>query len=186
MPNSDGSIMVAIFPEPEPSLVDYLAEEQMAVVMDVTTAIRNIRGEMNIAPAAKVEAMAYGPDNLVGLLEAHADYIKDLAKVSKLEVRRDGVRPRMAASAVVQEIELFVPLEGILDFEEESRRLQKEISKLEPELARSKNKLANNGFLTRAPADIVDKERDKVERLSGKLEKLQRQLERLVKLSAEG
>jgi len=182
LPNSDGSIMAAVFPEPAQSLVDHQAEEQMAVVADVTTAIRNIRGEMNIAPAAKVEAKAYGPDNLVGLLEAHGDYIKDLARLSTLEARRDGERPRMAASAVVRELEIFVPLEGVLDFAEESRRLQKEIGKLEPELARSKKKLTNDEFLARAPAEVVAKERDKLERLSSKLEKLQTQLERLIEL----
>jgi len=186
LPNSAGSIMAAVFPEPAQSLVDHQAEEQMAVVTDVTTAIRNIRGEMNIAPAAKVEAKAYGPDSLVDLLEAHGDYIKDLARLSTLEARRSGERPRMAASAVVRELEIFVPLEGVLDFAEESRRLQKEISKLEPELARSKKKLTNDEFLARAPAEVVAKERDKLERLGSKLEKLQTQLERLIELSGEG
>jgi len=178
--------MAAVFPEPAQSLADHRAEEQMAVVADVTTAIRNIRGEMNIAPAAKLAAVAYGPDSLVSLLEAHGDYIKDLARLSTLEARRDGERPRMAASAVVRELEIFVPLEGVLDFAEESRRLQKEISKLEPELARSKKKLTNDEFLARAPAEVVDKERDKLERLGSKLEKLQTQLERLIELSGEG
>jgi valyl-tRNA synthetase len=186
LPDSDGSIMVAGFPEIEQSLVDQEAEDHMAVVMDVTTAIRNIRGEMNIAPAAEIKAVAYGPDNLVGLLETHCDYIKDLAKLSTLEVRRGGEKPRLAASAVVRELELFVPLERILNFEEESNRLQKEISKLAPELARSKQKLANDAFLTRAPEDIVAKERDKFERLGSKLGKLQTQLERIIKLSVEG
>jgi valyl-tRNA synthetase len=182
LPDVDGSIMVAVFPEPDQSLLDLEAVEQMAVVMDVTTAIRNIRGEMNIAPAAEVEAIAYGPDNLAGFLQAHVGYIKDLARLSTLDVRREGERPRVAASAVVGELELFVPLAGVLDLEEESRRLQKEISKLEPELARSNKKLANDEFLTRAPAQIVAKERTKLERLGSKLEKLQKQLERLKKL----
>ena len=87
---------------------------------------------------------------------------------------------------MVGELELFVPLEGILDFEEESNRLRKEIGKLEPELTRSKKKLTNEEFLARAPADIVAKERDKLERLGGKLDKLQTQLERLIDLSGEG
>jgi valyl-tRNA synthetase len=92
----------------------------------------------------------------------------------------------MAASAVVRELELFVPLEGVLDLEEENRRLQKEISKLEPELARTQNKLANDAFLSRAPADIVAKEKNKLERLGGKLDKLQAQLEKVKKISGGG
>ena len=186
LPNSEGSIMVADFPRPDESLVDRQAEEQMAVVMDVTTAIRNIRGEMNIAPAAQVDAVVFGPDHLTGIVQTHGHYVKDLARLSGLEMHKDGKRPRVAASAVVRELELFVPLEHVLDFTDESQRLQKEISKLEPELARSKKKLANKEFLDRAPEDVVSKERDKFERLGDKLNKLQRQLERLTKISSGG
>jgi valyl-tRNA synthetase len=186
MPNEEGSIMVADFPEPDESLVDRQAEEEMAVVMDVTTAIRNIRGEMNVAPAAQVEAVIFGPDSLTGIVQTHGHYIEDLARLSSLKMQRNGERPKVAASAVVRELELFVPLEGVLDFEEESQRLKKEISKLEPELARSKKKLANNQFLNRAPEDVVAKEREKFERLADKLNKLQRQLERLRKISYGG
>jgi valyl-tRNA synthetase len=85
---------------------------------------------------------------------------------------------------VIGDLELYVPLEGVLDFAEETQRLKKEMRKLEPELARSQNKLADDAFLSRAPGDVIDKEKDKLERLSGKLNKLQTQLERLMELSA--
>jgi valyl-tRNA synthetase len=186
LPDHEGSIMVAEFPRRDESLVDRPGEEQMAVMMDVTTAIRNIRGEMNVAPAAQVDTMVFGPDSLTSIVKTHSHYIEDLARLSSLEVVQDGERPRVAASAVVRELELFVPLEGVLDFKEENRRLQKEISKLEPELARTRKKLTNDAFLKRAPADIVAKEKDKLERLRGKLDKLQAQLDKLAKLSGEG
>jgi valyl-tRNA synthetase len=185
LPDHEGSIMVAEFPRRDESLVDRLGEEQMAVMMDVTTAIRNIRGEMNVAPAAQVDTVVFGPHSLTSIVKTHSHYIEDLARLSSLEVVQDGERPRVAASAVVRELELFVPLEGVLDFKEENRRLQKEIGKLEPELARTRKKLTNDAFLTRAPADIVAKEKEKLERLRGKLEKLQAQLEKLTKLSGE-
>jgi valyl-tRNA synthetase len=174
--------MLADFPKADESIIDRQAEEQMAVVMDVTTALRNIRGEMNIAPATQVDAVVFGPDSLTSIVQAHSHYIKDLARLANLGLQRDGKRPRVAASAVVRELELFVPLEGVLDFKEESQRLQKEISKLEPELARSQKKLANKEFLDRAPEDVVAKERDKFGRLGDKLHKFQRQLERLTKI----
>ncbi len=186
LPNTEGSIMMAEFPRRDESLMDRQAEREMAIIMDVTTAFRNIRGEMNIAPGAQVDAMVFGPESLTSLVKVHAHYIEDLARLSTLWVHGDGERPRVAASAVVRELELFVPLEGVLDFKEESRRLQKEISKLEPEMSRSQKKLANKQFLTRAPADVVAKEKEKFERLGGKLNKLQKQLERLMKISAGG
>ena len=185
LPDHEGSIMVAEFPRRDESLVDRPGEEQMAVMMDVTTAIRNIRGEMNVAPAAQVDTVVFGPNRLTSIVKTYSHYIEDLARLSSLEVVQDGERPRVAASAVVRELELFVPLEGVLDFKEENRRLQKEIGKLEPELARTRKKLTNDAFLTRAPADIVAKEKEKLERLRGKLEKLQAQLEKLTKLSGE-
>jgi valyl-tRNA synthetase len=183
LPGNEGSIMVAAFPRPDKTLVDRQGNEQVAVVMDVTTAIRNIRGEMNVAPAAQVEAMVFGPESLTTIITTHGHYIEDLARLSALELVREGERPRVAASAVVRELELFVPLEGVLDFKEENRRLQKEISKLEPELARTQKKLANDAFLSRAPADIVTKEKNKLERLGSKLDKLQAQLEKVKKIS---
>ena len=178
--------MTASFPDAEDSFVDNQVEEQMAVIREVITAIRNIRGEMNVPPAVQVEATIFGPDTLTGLLELYGDYVSDLANLSTLGVGRDGEPPRMAASAVIGELEVFVPLKGVLDVKEESSRLQKEISKLESELDRTRKKLANNDFLTRAPEDIVAKQRDKFVRLGGKLEKLLTQLNTLMKLSAEG
>lgn len=179
LPVNGGSIMTAAFPQFDPSLVDPQAEEEMAVIMGVTTAIRNIRGEMNISPAAQLDALVYGPEQLLKVLEAHASSVRDLAKLSQLTLRREGERPRLAASAIVQKLEIFLPLEGVLDFQEETRRLQKEIGKVEPELARTKKKLANEDFLGRAPAEVVAKEREKSERLGAKLQKFQEQLHRL-------
>jgi valyl-tRNA synthetase len=178
-----GSIMSAAFPQADPTLIDPQAEEEMALIMGVTTAIRNIRGEMNISPAAQLEAVVHGPERLLKLLETHSPSVRDLAKLSNLTLRRDGDRPRLAASAMVQGLEIFLPLEGVLDFKEETRRLQKEIGKLEPELARTKKKLANEDFLVRAPAEVVAKEREKSDRLGAKLQKLQEQLHRLVELT---
>jgi valyl-tRNA synthetase len=178
-----GSIMSAAFPQADPTLIDPPAEKEMALIMGVTTAIRNIRGEMNISPAAQLKAVVYGPEALLKLLETHAPSVRDLARLSNLTLRRDGDRPRLAASAVVGELEIFLPLEGVLDFQEETRRLQKEIGKLEPELARAKKKLTNEDFLGRAPAEVVAKERDKSDRLGAKLQKLQEQLQRLVEIA---
>jgi valyl-tRNA synthetase len=178
-----GSVMRAAFPEADPTLLDPQAEKEMTLIMGLTTAIRNIRGEMNISPAAQLEAVVYGPEGSLQLLEVHAPSVRDLARLSILTLRRDGDRPRLAASAVAGELEIFLSLEGVLDFQEETRRLQKEIGKLEPELARVKKKLTNEDFLGRAPADVVAKEREKSDRLGAKLQKLQEQLHRLVEIA---
>ncbi|MBW2070729.1 MAG: valine--tRNA ligase [Deltaproteobacteria bacterium] len=181
----EGSIMTAPFPVVASQLINEQAEEKMNLLMGVITAIRNIRGEMNIAPAAQVEAVVLGSQAAAEVVAAHEQYVKDLARLKDIKVGTDQERPRVAASAVVGQLEIFVPLAGVLDFAEERKRLQKEISKLEPQLTRSTQKLANEDFINRAPGDIVQKERQKAERLSLKLQKLKGQLDRLASIEAE-
>ena len=113
------------------------------------------------------------------LLEGQRRTIGDLAKVSNLTVGRAGetAKPRQAAGTVVSNMEVFVILKDILDFESESSRLKKELSKLEKEFGMTHRKLSNDDFLQKAPHDVIAKEREKNARLGEKIEKLNRRLE---------
>ncbi len=174
------SIMQASFPESHPALLDPEAEEQMETLMAVIVAIRNIRGEMNVAPALRVEVVCIcEQDAQIALLEGHRRTIADLAKVSNLTVARTGEtpKPKQAAGTVVGNMEVFVILKDILDFESESVRLQKELGKLEKEFSMTSRKLSNDDFLQKAPQEVIEKEREKNARLGEKIEKLHRRLE---------
>ena len=176
---SGSSIMRASFPEARAELVDTQAEEQMETLMAVIVAVRNIRGEMNVPPALKVEVVCIcEQDSHIELLESHRRTISDLARVANLTVARAGEtpKPKQAAGAVVGNMEVFVILKDILDFESESLRLQKELSKLEKEFSMTSRKLSNDDFLQKAPQDVIDKEREKNARLGEKIEKLNRRL----------
>jgi valyl-tRNA synthetase len=96
-----------------------------------------------------------------------------------MSVQNTGTRPRSSATAVVGNATIFVDLEGIIDFARESRRLEKEIDKLVIELTKIDKKLDNEGFLSKAPADVIDKVRGKQSGLLEKQEKLQMNLERI-------
>jgi valyl-tRNA synthetase len=100
--------------------------------------------------------------------------VSDLARLSVLKVAGAGEmsKPRLAAGMVTQHVEVYVVLKDILDFESESKRLHKEISKLEKEYGNTQRKLSNEDFLGKAPEDVIEKERDKSARLGEKLEKL--------------
>ena len=175
LPNADESIMRASFPIFDETRVDTEAEEQMALVMEVVTGIRNIRGEMNVPPATKVEVLCLTDGAAEKqLLQEHAGTICDLSRLAGLQLASPGEvsKPRMAAGTVARNVEVFVLLQDVLDFDSESKRLEKELAKLEKEFGYTKKKLANEDFLRRAPADVIEKEREKGTRLREKLEKV--------------
>jgi len=175
LPDAGPSIMLASFPAFEEGRVDAAAEEQMALVMEVITAIRNIRGEMNIQPATRVDVLCLVDGTAEKqLLHEHAGTICDLSRLANLQLATPGEvkKPRMAAGAVVGKVEVFVLLQDILDFDSESKRLEKELTKLEKEFGVTKKKLANEDFLQRAPAEVIEKEREKATRLREKMEKI--------------
>ncbi len=174
------SIMRETFPESRAVFLDPEAEEQMETLMAVIVAIRNIRGEMNVAPALKVEVVCMCEQYAqFDILERQQRTLCDLAKVSSLTIVRAGeaAKPRQAAGAVVGNMEVFVILKDILDFESESGRLKKEISKLEKEFGMTSRKLSNDDFLQKAPPEVIEKEREKNARLGEKIEKLNHRLE---------
>lgn len=180
LPHTSGSIMKAGMPELCSARIDEEAEGQMERLMGVVNAIRNIRGEMNVSPSVRVEVVCLcEQDSEVALLSGLTRTISDLARVSRLGVARTGEieKPKSAAGAVVSNVEVFVVLKDILDFESESKRLQKEISKLEKEYGTTKRKLSNEDFLGKAPSDVIDKEREKAARFGEKMDKLTRRLE---------
>jgi valyl-tRNA synthetase len=130
---------------------------------------------MNVLPATQVEVHCLcESSHEAALIEEQSAAISDLGKVSRLHVGPAGeiCKPPMAAGALAGKVEIYVVLEGVLDFESESKRLQKEIAKVEKEFAVTLKKLSNEDFLAKAPGEIIGKEREKSARLGEKMEKL--------------
>ena len=151
------SISTSTYPEVDEKLIKDSADEEMDFVKDIITAIRNIRGEMNIAPSKKVNAMI--KSSLVK--DYQIEYIKKLAKVEDLKVDANIQKPKGSASAVLRDVEIFIPLEGLIDLEVERQKIQKEITRLEGSLAGIEKKLSNEKFVANAAPDVVEKERAK-------------------------
>ncbi len=174
LPGTGGYIMKAPFPKRLEGLHDMEVEKEMERLMSVVSGLRNVRAEVGLHPGAAIDvvARAHGQE-AAGFLEHHAADIRTLARVEKLTVEEGrGSRPKGAASVIFEDMELFVPLEGLVDVEAELEKLSREEAKISKELERSEKKLANENFVTKAPAEVVAKEREKVERLRAKLEKL--------------
>ena len=166
------SIMQTPFPKAGEDYPD--AERNMIRIMDVIRAIRNIRSEMHISPAATIETICYTDDEQTReLLISHEGYIKGLAKVSHLKVSAPAERPENAATAIAANVEIFVPLKGLINFDEEEKRLAKDIEKIIKEVEAVQKKLSNRDFLDRAPKEVVTKDQARVEELLQKKEKLE-------------
>lgn len=180
LPQTSGDLTKTPFPLIREDRIDADAEAEMDLIMGVVNGVRNIRGEMNVPPATRVEAVCVcATAQERDLLKNHADVICDLARLSDLKAGMYGEvsKPRLAANVLFGDVEVYVVLKDILDFGNESNRLKKEIAKLEKEFANTQKKLANEDFLQRAPEDVIEKEREKGVRLGEKIEKLRHHLE---------
>ena len=184
MPGTDGSIMKAGYPDfsAQDAEADHYreAESKMGILMSVITAIRNVRGEMNIAPSLSLRVLIVSEDpSTWEVIDSQRDLLSNLARLSSLTVQKAGQRPKSSATAVVNNASIFVYLEGIIDFDKETQRLTKEIKKLTAELTAVGKKLANDGFLSKAPSDVIEKVREKQSVLLEKQQKLQTNLDRI-------
>jgi valyl-tRNA synthetase len=173
------ALMVASRPAGLESYRDEAAEASMQVLQEVVTAVRAVRARFSVPPKTAVDLVVKAAGSDAMLLEAQSDYLEELAGVGELSVDSDAVKPPHSAVDVIKGMELYLPLEGLVDLDAERSRLDKEISKARADLQRVEKKLANRGFLAGAAPEIVDKERGKQTELSELTEQLERQLAEL-------
>jgi valyl-tRNA synthetase len=177
LPGSEGSIMNADFPAASEFLSDQQAVEDMNLVMGIITGIRNIRGEMNIAPSKKVDIVAEVPEARdIEIIRQNLSHIRNLAKADSVHIDKEVSKPEASVTAVVVGNQVHVLLKGLMDFDEEKKRLRKEIKIIREEMEVSAKKLSSKGFLEKAPAEIVDKVREKFESMKVELEKFEKNL----------
>ncbi|HZK23831.1 MAG TPA: valine--tRNA ligase [Oscillospiraceae bacterium] len=165
IPHSGKTIMLASWPEYDPALEFSAAHERMATVMEVTRTIRYLRSEVQLPPGRKAQVILNVDSGASAqALAAGEAMLKKLANLEEMTVVRElPEQPQQALTAVVGDIEIYLPLKGLVDIEQEIKRLQKELKKLESEVARAEGKLNNQGFLAKAPQQVIAEERAKAE-----------------------
>jgi valyl-tRNA synthetase len=164
LPHEGQTIMLAPYPTGSRTGADPAAERAMAVLMQAVTAVRNIRGEMRVSPAQTLTATVKAAPAEAPLLQEHAGLVEALAR-ARLTIDPQATRPRSSALGVVGGSEIYVHLEGLVDLAGERQRLEKEIKRAADAIAFARGKLARPDFTERAPAEIVDKEREKLAEL---------------------
>jgi valyl-tRNA synthetase len=178
------SIMVEPYPTAPSSWIDEEADRKMEFMTDVVRAIRNLRTEMNCPPGKEVKVIFYGQDAELSFLNDQRPYLRALARVGAAEFLSSGERPRGAATALVGATEIYLPLDDVVNLDEEQARLAKEVGKVEHELARVQKKLDNGDFLSKAKEEVVEKEREKASQFEEKIRTLRSSLEKIREIQA--
>ena len=176
------TIMLQAYPLKQPQLIFAQAGEEIQWLQDVVMAIRKMRGALDISPGKKITVL-YQPDNTreSTRFEQHQALIMRLAKLDSLKVLQDedSTDARNAVSEMVGGSKILIPLRGVINKDEESARLQKEISKLDKYCQGLIKKLENKNFVERAPQAVVSAEQDKLQQAQTRLNGLYEQLQRI-------
>jgi valyl-tRNA synthetase len=174
------SIMTAPWPVHDESAIDSVADKEMEFLQNIISSVRTIRNEMNVPTTKAVDVVVNCNDGgKITTLETNMQVFKRLAKLESVQIGTNFKKPEFSASAVVEGQEVFVPLKGLIDIEVERGRLEKEIVRLEGQLKSVDAKLNNVNFADKAPAEIIQKEKDKRENFLQTLQKLRANLEQL-------
>lgn len=174
IPGTEGTIMLSSWPVRDEALVFPEAAREMEGVMDVIRAVRNLRAEMNVAVGKRAHLMVRPKAGWAHAMSGAEEYLKRMAWVSEMKLLGDGEAAEgKTVSAVSEAAELFIPLGDLVDIDKEIARLGKERDGVARDIERAQGKLANPGFLAKAPAQLVEQEKAKLEVNRDKLAKLE-------------
>ncbi|HLV09431.1 MAG TPA: valine--tRNA ligase [Halanaerobiales bacterium] len=180
LPDTGESIMMADWPESAQDEIDPEIENKMELIMEVIRAIRNIRNEMKVNPGRKIKAILNTPAEQELVLKEGLDYVKDLARIKEIELLKGlSEKPGKSSTAIVNGVEVILPLEGMVDIEKEIERLKMEVKELVNEIERASSKLNNKGFVNKAPVELVERERQKLKKFKEKKSKLEKRVDEL-------
>ena len=148
-------------------------ERDMESLQEIVRSLRNIRRDLNINDKQPIPAIisSHSPEN-TEMLKRHSGFITQMACLKDLEIGLDIPKPPSSASAVMEQLQVFVPLSGIIDVDVERKRQQKRINELDKYLQNVRHKLSNDSFVEKAPADVVEKERQRETELSEQISTL--------------
>lgn len=181
--SSREALLVSSWPKPKSALVDQTARREMGLVMEVIRSIRNLRSEIGLTTGQKTPIVLRAPAKLLALFQQEQNFLERLAWVERTGfLQSKDKKPPQSLTALVDEVEIYLPIKGVIDLPQEIARLEKNLQGVEKNLAKAVAKLANENFKQKAPAAVVTKEKNKKEEMGAKREKLLARLAELRKL----
>lgn len=180
MPHEGDSLVVADYPVYDQKWDDPIAEKQFQSLVDLITAVRNIRSEANAPMSTPIDLLIKTDDpNLQTIFAENGDYINRFAHPKELQIGADVVAPKLAMTQVITNAQIYVPLAELINIEDEIQRLTDEVKRLTGEVKRGEGKLKNERFVRNAPEAVVASERQKLTDWQQKLAVTQARLEEL-------
>jgi valyl-tRNA synthetase len=176
------SIMIAAYPEADKKIIDSGAESQIETVIEIIRSIRNVRAQYKVESNRWIEAHIHADSSLHNNLSAYADAVKALARANPVTFIKGMPADQTGENTLVltlAQATVVIPMASMFDLEAERKRIQKELDQSQAEAARLEARLKDQAFLTKAPAAVIEKERQKLYTLNDKLEKLKQQSARL-------
>ncbi len=178
IPETSSKIMLDTWPVMAEGYVDPAAEKDMNLLMEAIKALRNVRAEMDVPPSRKARLLVLAEISTGELLLENADYLRALSSASDVIIVTDRNEiPDDSVAAVIEGAEIFMPLDDLIDYKKEMDRLSREKAKLQQEIDRVIAKLANEGFVAKAPEKLILEEQEKQKKFTEMLEKVSERLE---------
>ncbi len=184
LPGERSLLATSAFPEKQDSWLNGEVVLQMELLMGIITGIRNIRSEADVHPSTKIEVLIIcGDKQKAEIIKSFTAAISDMTRLNSLTILQDAEKPTDAATYIYNDIEIFVPLKGLVDVVSELAKLMRERKKVEAKLGQVNGKLSNQKFLANAPDDVVAKEQEKKANLDAKMAKIIEAEQRLEQLA---
>lgn len=184
LPHEGESITTAAWPVVKEELTDFQASEEMKLLVEIIRTVRNIRAEVNTPLSKKIKlSMKAKDEDTKVILEKNRSYIERFCNPEELIIGVDIPVDDKAMTAIVTGVELILPLQGLLNIEEEIKRLKKELDKWKKEVERIEKKLGNEGFMKKAPEKVIEEERSKLADYQEKYEAVQNRIKDMEELA---
>ena len=177
--DGERDLMVSSWPVMANELVDKNTESDMELLKDMVTAIRSIRSRMNVPPLKIAELIVRCSEDKETFIKNHLALLQALTKIDKPKFGKSIKKPDQSATAVVHGMELYIPLGGLVDLNQERERMEKREAEIQKLISGINGKLSNENFVNRAPDHVVNHERSKLDSLTEELEKVTTNLETL-------
>ena len=173
----DSDLIIASWPSVDKKWINKSSDHEMEILKKLISSVRTIRSQMNVPPSKFCNMVVQCNTKQKAILNSYSLIIESLAKIDNIEMTEDAKKPSQSATAIVDNMEIFIPLDGIIDFDLEKDRLQKRINELKMHLVNVKKKLENKDFLNRAPENVIRHEKEKKENMILELDKITKNLE---------